>query len=134
MITVLDASAVLAFLQGEPGQDVVGLALQHSQCVVNAANHAEIISKALDRGVNPEVIHTILGELNYTVVEIQAPDGERAGLMRADTRSQGLSLGDRLCLATAQRLKAVVLTADRPWLALNTVLELDIRCIRPNLH
>ena len=30
-------------------------------------------------------------------------------------RGSGLSLGDRLCLATAQRLSAVVWTADTAW-------------------
>ena len=41
--SVLDASAVLAFLQGEPGQGAVLHALQTQRCVVSAANEAEII-------------------------------------------------------------------------------------------
>lgn len=50
--TVLDASAVLAFLQGEPGADLVGQSLQSEHCVVTAANHAEVIAKSLDRGAH----------------------------------------------------------------------------------
>ena len=131
---LLDASAILAFLQGEPGEDTVRRALQASPCWVSAANQAEIISKALDRGGSKETIERILKELQYTVAEVLAADGAQAGWLRATTRHLGLSLGDRLCLATAQRLKSQVLTADRDWLKLATVLGLDIVCIRPETH
>lgn len=133
-VTVLDASAVLAFLQGEPGEDVVRQALQGGSCVVSAANQAEIIAKCLDRGGDPETIKLILTELDYAVVDVTADDGAQAGWMRRDTRNIGLSLGDRLCLAAAQRLKARVLTADRPWIAMACLLDLDIFCIRPDAH
>lgn len=132
--TLLDASAVIAFLQGEPGDDVVRHALQNHHCVVSAANQAEIIAKALDRGVSAEALQAILTELAYTVIDTKAEDGAQAGWMRAQTRPIGLSLGDRLCLATAQRLQAQVLTADRPWLSVAKVMGLDIHCIRPGSH
>jgi PIN domain nuclease of toxin-antitoxin system len=133
-ITILDASAVLAFLQGEPGEDIVRLALQSDSCVVTAANQAEIIAKIVDRGVDAVVFKTVINQLGYPVIDITAQDGECAGWMRGQTRLIGLSLGDRLCLAVAKRLKAVVLTADRPWLAMAQPLGLDIRCIRPEAH
>jgi len=132
--TVLDASAVLAFLQAEPGQEAVADALQNQRCVVTAANQAEIIAKALDRGHSMDSMQLILAELDYDVVDCTAADGLLAGALRTHTRSAGLSLGDRLCLAAALRLKATVLTADRPWLALADTLQLDIRCIRPETH
>lgn len=132
--TVLDASAVIAFLQGEPGHELVQQALQSEPCVVTAANQAEIIAKSLDRGVGSQNIQTILAELAYAVIDIKAEDGVQAGLMRDRTRKLGLSLGDRLCLAVAQRLKAPVLTADRPWLSMAKPLGLDIRCVRPGSH
>lgn len=133
-VTVLDASAIIAFLQGEPGEDLVRQALQLDHCVVSAANQAEIISKSMDRGADPEAIKIILGELAYTVIDIKGEDGAQAGWMRGQTRSIGLSLGDRLCLAVAQRLKAPVLTADRPWLQVAQPLGIDICCIRPDAH
>ena len=131
---VLDASAIIAFLQGEPGSEVVGQALHSQRCVVSAANQSEVISKAMDRGAEPEAIKTILADLAYQVVDIPVGDGEQAGWMRGATRSMGLSLGDRLCLALAQRLKARVLTADRAWLGVSETLSLDILCIRPSSH
>ena len=132
--TVLDASAVIAFLQSEPGHELVQQALQSEACVVTAANQAEVIAKSLDRGVGAQNIQTILAELAYTVIDVKAEDGVQAGLMRDRTRKLGLSLGDRLCLSVAQRLKAPVLTADRPWLVMAKPLGLDIRCVRPGSH
>ena len=73
--TVLDASAILAFLQGEPGEDRVKQALQTEHCVVSAANQSEVIAKSLDRGIDPQAIKTILAELGYTVIDITAEDG-----------------------------------------------------------
>lgn len=133
-VTVLDASAIIAFLQGEPGSEIVGRALHSQRCVVSAANQAEVIAKSLDRGADPDAIKTILADLAYSVVDIPVGDGEQAGWMRGQTKSLGLSLGDRLCLALAQRLKARVFTADRAWLGVSKTLGLDIHCIRPPSH
>ena len=133
-ITVLDASAVIAFLQGEPGAEQVRKALTQGNCAVTAANQAEIVSKALDRGLDAATIEAILAELSYEVIDSTAQDGMQAGWMRTSTRSVGLSLGDRLCLAAAQRLKAIVLTADRPWVSVAKGLQLKVVCIRPVGH
>ncbi len=134
IVTVLDASAIIAFLQGEPGSEVVGRALHSQRCVVSAANQAEVIAKSLDRGADPDAIKMILAELAYSVVDIPVGDGEQAGWIRGQTPSIGLSLGDRLCLALAQRLSARVLTADRAWLETSQTLRLEIQCIRPPAH
>ncbi len=129
--TVLDASAIIAFLQGEPGDVLVQKALQSRYCVVTAANQGEIIAKSLDRGVSAQSVQAILAELDYVVIDIKAEDGVQAGWMRAQTRKLGLRLGDRLCLAVAQRLMARVLTADRSWMPMAQPLGLEIRCMRP---
>ncbi len=131
-VTVLDASAILAFLQGEPGEEMLRLALQSNRCVVTAANQSEVIAKILDSGVEAEAITTMMGQLAYTVIDITAEDGEFSGWMRNQTRTIGMSVGDRLCLAAAKRLKTAVLTSDRPWLTMAQPLGLDIRCIRPD--
>ena len=134
VVTVLDASAVLAFLQGESGQEIVLNALQTERCIVSAANQAEIITKSLDRGLTVETISAVLAELTYTPVDIPVPDAEHAGRMRSLTRNAGLSLADRLCLALASRLKARVLTADSAWLQVADDLGLDIMLIRGEVH
>ena len=115
---------------------MVQQAIQSQNCVVSAANQAEIIAKALDRGGSPDAIQTILAELSYSVIDIKADDGVQAGMMRLFlvTRSAGLSLGDRLCLAVAQRLKAQVFTAGRVWLSVAQALGLEVFCIRRDAH
>ena len=46
----------------------------------------------------------------------------RAALLRPTTKRAGLSFADRACIATAIRLNATVVTADRAW------AELDLPC------
>lgn len=132
---ILDASAILAYLQGEPGWEQIETCLRDaSSCFVPAANQAEIIAKALDKNMAIVELNSILGSLGYQVIAHPPEDGEQAGRLRSTTREAGLSLGDRLCLAAALRLKAIVFTADRPWLNFAETLQLDIRCIRPDKH
>lgn len=132
---ILDASAILAYLQGEPGWEQTETCLRDAvPCFVAAANQAEIIAKALDRGIVIDELLSILASLGYQVIAHPPEDGEQAGRLRSITREAGLSLGDRLCLAAALRLKATVITADRPWLIFAEALQLDIRCIRPDKH
>lgn len=131
---VLDASAILAFLQEEPGHLEVEQALHDRVCLVTAANQCEIVAKLLDRSMQLEAIDAVVADLGYQVVDVTAEDGTRAGHWRNVTRAHGLSLGDRLCLAVAARLQAPVLTADRPWLAVADTLNVQIRCLRPGSH
>ena len=97
---------------------------------MSAANEAEIISKALDRGLTLETITAILAELSYTAVDVTVADGQQAGLMGSLTRSAGLSLTDRLRLALARRLKA----KDCAWTLVGEPLGLDVVLIRGDAH
>ncbi len=53
-----------------------------------------------------------------------------AGLMEPVTRPAGLSLGDRICPALAQRLRCPTLTANRNWLKIADAIGVDVRLIR----
>ena len=125
---VLDASAVLAFLHGEPGADAVYEALVDVS-VASAANWAEILSKFSDEGEDPD---TIAGRLEsegvlfsgLEVLPVTAVDARMIARLRPLARSGGLSLGDRACLALALRLGYGVLTADRQWANLDLGLEI----------
>jgi PIN domain nuclease of toxin-antitoxin system len=50
----------------------------------------------------------------------------RAGLLRSVTRSAGLSLGDRACLALAEQLGQPALTADRAWGTVQISIQVDV--------
>lgn len=108
---VLDASALLAFLQGEPGADRVEEALDGA--VVGAANWAEVAQKVCAAGADWGIASGLLLSYRLTVEPVSVADAEAAAAMWR--RGSGLSLGDRLCLGLAERLGATALTADRAW-------------------
>lgn len=108
---VLDASAVLAFLQGEPGADVVEAELPEG--VIGAANWSEVAQKVRGRSADWTLARSLLLSYGLQVEPVTVDDAE--GAAQLWQRGSGLSLGDRLCLALARRLGVVALTADRAW-------------------
>lgn len=131
-LSVLDASALLAYLGDEAGADIVETALMQG-AVMNAVNWAETLSKLAERGQSPDdVTHrlTTQGLLN-TALQIQSLDAALASeiaKLRLPTRSFGLSLGDRACLALALQRQLPAITSDREWANLN--IGVSIRLIR----
>lgn len=110
---VLDASALLAALNGEPGADRVAAALDSG--VVSAVNFAEVTAGIARGGNSPEQVRAALDALACTVIPADEELAVEVGLMRALTDRARLSLGDRFCLALGRRLRAPVLTTDRQW-------------------
>lgn len=111
-MNLFDASALLVLLQGEPGQDVVVRALEDSSRV-SAANWSETAQKVRQAGASWPLARALLHSYGLTVEPVLADDAERAAeLWRAGS---GLSLADRLCLATGERLDAQIWTADAAW-------------------
>jgi PIN domain nuclease of toxin-antitoxin system len=122
---VLDASALLAVLNREPGADTLTTELM-SHAVISAVNLAEVQRKLVTRGINPDAAWgaalTAVGEVTTFTVQ----HAKTAGSLIAETRSLGLSLGDRACLALALALKAPVYTADRAWKKLKLGVRIHV--------
>jgi ribonuclease VapC len=110
---VLDASALLALIQAEAGSDRVAEVL--GGAVISAINLAEVVTRLADRGVPGQAIRRQLTRLDLGVMPVDEDLAYAAGLLRPATRALGLSLGDRVCIALARRLGAVVLTTDQTW-------------------
>ena len=125
---VLDASALLAGLNGEPGADRVAAALDSA--VVSAVNFAEVVGGLARGGNSPERVRSVLLALACTVVPADEEMAIDAGLMRALTDRAGLSLGDRFCLALCRRLRAPVLTTDRQWALIADDVGVKVEVIR----
>lgn len=130
---VLDASALLAYLHDEEGADAVADAVAGG-AVISAANWAETLSKLAELGHAPDHMAAELeaqGLLHglVEVVPLTAEDALAIAELRPRTRERGLSLGDRACLALAQRLRLPVLTADREWVELDDV-DIPVQPIR----
>lgn len=114
MSFVLDASAVLAYLQNETGAGVVESAMLHGDAVCGAANWSEVSQQLLAKGHDFATISGfLLGHQLVDIVPVTRDDAEWAA--RRYVRGEGLSLADRLCMALGHRLQSVVLTADTAW-------------------
>lgn len=126
MTVVLDASALLAYLQDEPGGKEVEAVLAES--VISSVNWAEIVQKSVAVGVVVDGMRDDLESLGLLITPFTPEDGLVAGQLWLNTRPYGLSLGDRACLSLGFRLNAPVLTCDRIWA--NLSLTLDVRVVR----
>lgn len=110
---ILDASALLAFLLAEPGQDQVAEALLH-QPSMTTVNFAEVAAKYVQRGARAQA-EALAERLPVIMVPVDTDLALRSALMADVTKPFGLSLGDRICLALGARSGLPVLTADRSW-------------------
>jgi PIN domain nuclease of toxin-antitoxin system len=124
--TVLDATALLALLQEEPGAEMVAEAIPHAS--ISTVNLAEVVGKLADAGMPEEAVQGALAGLGIKVIPFDEDLAYRTGLLRPLTSAYGLSLGDRACLALGQRLSQPVLTADRVWASLK--IGVKVRVIR----
>ena len=121
---VLDASALLCLFFAEPGAERVAAVLQAA--LISTVNHAETVAKMVDLGVPIEQLLAFVAGLSFEIVPLDQQTSELAGILRADTRRAGLSLGDRCCLALAKRTGAVALTADRAWATLSVGVRVEL--------
>lgn len=122
MTGVLDASAVLALLNDEPGSDVVRARLDGS--VMSLVNAVEVGTKLVDRGLSEEQTRETLELLDIPMIVLDAELADRSVALRATTRSRGLSLADRVCVALAAREGLPAITADRNWSGLDLPCEI----------
>lgn len=109
---MVDASALLAFVQAEEGADTVEAALDEgARC--GAANWSEVAQKVRAAGRDWDLVRALLASYGIDVVPVDVDDAEWAA--RRWRRGEGLSLADRLCLGLGSRLGLPVLTADASW-------------------
>lgn len=121
---VLDASAVLSVINEEPGSERIAERLE--EAAISAVNLAEVVTKLQDRGFTDQEIDEMLLLLDMDVRIFDSPTAILAGKLRGVTRHAGLSLGDRACLAFAQRENATALTMDKAWAALDIDIAVEL--------
>lgn len=123
---VLDASALLAFVNGERGGDLVAEHL--AEAVISSVNFSEAIAKLVARNLPLAEAVRLIGHTEITVIDFDRSLAEIAGGLIVHTKRFGLSFADRACLALAGRENVQALTADRAWARLT--VGVDIRVIR----
>jgi ribonuclease VapC len=128
---LLDASALLAYLQREPGFEAVREALREG-AGISAVNLAEVVGKLKAKGKDPDRILRRLLAMGLEVLpftlEEALEEALEAGALDPLTRPLGLSLGDRACLAAGKVRRLPVLTTDRSWLGV--VPGVEVRMVR----
>lgn len=112
---LLDASALLALLYEEAGQDEV-LATIMKGAAMSTANVSEVAAGMLESGWKMPETYDAIESFKLDIIPVDLNVAMLGAEYRITTKHLGLSLGDRLCLATAKLFNLPVLTADRNWL------------------
>lgn len=123
---VLDASAALAPILGERGGEEALREFRGAS--ISAVNWAEVVQKAIGTGLDVEWLRADFEGMGVEVAPVEPQHAEHAARLHPRTRSAGLSLADRICVALAAAREAVLLTADGALADLD--LGVEVRLIR----
>ena len=124
---VLDASAILTVIHGEPGQEKLTPELL-AGAIASTVNLAEVQAKLVSRGWAPVEAWEDITSPIREAIPFNEQHARIAGSLVSLTQPLGLSLGDRACLALGMVLKVHVYTADKTWKGLK--LNIRIHVIR----
>lgn len=123
MTAVVDASALLALLFDEPGAQAVAEVVADG-ATMSAINLAEVATVLIRNHRDPQkVLDRVQAQIEvkpFTDVDALAV----AALY--PQAAKGLSLGDRACLALAQRLDAPAVTAEHIWAGLSLDIAVQL--------
>ena len=124
---VLDASALLALLRGEPGAKKVEAAL--GDACMSVVSMAEVASHFHRLGMPPALVDKMLRPLPVTLVPADADLCWEAGRLYAVTADAGLSLGDSFCLAIAKRDNLPAWTVNERWKDVADAAEVKVKVV-----
>lgn len=110
---VLDASALLALLLGEPGAEIVRGKL--AAAVISAVNYSEVLARTTALCGSFDEAKRRVDRQGVEVIPLDDALAAVAATLAPIGKPFGLSLADRSCLALALTRRAPVLTAARDW-------------------
>jgi PIN domain nuclease of toxin-antitoxin system len=122
---VLDASAILAVIGGEPGAEKLTPDLL-ARAVGSAVNLSEVQAKLVSRGWSSEQAWEDATSPVREVLAFDEAQARVAGDLVTQTRHLGLSLGDRACLALGMALRVPVYTAENAWKTLKVGVRVHV--------
>lgn len=126
---VMDASVLIAVFNNEPyDASVPGL---FDNAVISTYNIAEAVNSVLNKkGGDENVIWSYFSNFVQNHYNLDDKLSFEAIKLTKATKSSGLSLGDKYCLALAKLLNVPVYTADRAWKNFEDVIGVQINLIR----
>ena len=122
---VLDASAILAVINAEPGAEKLTPDLL-AGAVGSTVNLAEVQTKLVSRGWSSDEAWEDATSPVREILSFNEEHARLAGDLLTHTRHLGLSLGDRACLALGMALKAPVYTAEKAWKKLKVGVRVHV--------
>jgi ribonuclease VapC len=125
---VMDASALLAWLFQEGGEELVDRMLE--QAAISAVNLAEVLYRSDEAGMDTDDLEQDLTALGLRIVPFTSGEARLVPEVRRAARRerQRLSLADCCCLATGVHLDLPVVGGDQAWESLR--LGIDVHPIR----
>lgn len=118
---VFDSSAFLALVNNEKGSNIAETYISSSY--ISTVNVSEIVSILSSIKVPESDYKHIIRSLVSEIIPFDEKQAYICGALREQTRSKGLSLGDRACLSLAKTLDLPAITADKVWGDLNLGIE-----------
>jgi len=122
---VLDSSAILVALNNEPGSEKLTPAVI-DVAISSTVNLAEVQAKLVGDGMDPAEAWEATRSSVHSAAAFTVAHAEITGDLVSQTRSLGLSLGDRACLALGISLGAPVYTADKTWKHLKLPIRIHV--------
>lgn len=127
MTAAVDASALLALLFDEPGAHTVAEVIAGG-ATVSTVNLAEVATVLTRNHRDPEeVLRPVRAQV--AVEPFTDADALAVAALYPQVSAKSLSLGDRACLALAQRLDTPAVTAEHAWVDLS--IDIAVQLIRP---
>jgi ribonuclease VapC len=128
---VLDASALMALINDEPGAALVEQYIENA--CISSVNFTEVLSKMLEQGVPVDAAQTVLDNFNLDIIAFEQKQIVGTSLLRSQTKQYGLSLADRVCLNLGKLLKLPIITTDQIWKKLKNS-DFNVILARENNH
>lgn len=127
---VLDTSALLSYIKGEPGSESIANIIDQSiMSMINLTEAIIVLSRIkpdqleyYQMAVNELVEHKYQSDYDLMIVASEIAVKYR--------HEHNLSLGDAYCLSLAKVLQLPVYTGDKAWDGLQEKLKIDIKFIR----
>ena len=129
-VAVLDASALLAVVYEEKGAERVEQSVGRG-ALMSTVNWAEALSRMSELGEPVDLAASRARRVvekvgTLALLPFDEAQAEQVARLRVPTKSLGLSLADRACLALGRIHRLPVLTTDRAWRSLHISVKIEV--------
>lgn len=121
---VIDASVLMALLRREPGWEAAEARAEGA--IMSAVNASEALMRSVEKGFTETTVLLLVADRQIAVAPFDADLAVSTARLRPATKRLGLSFADRACIATALRLDATIVTADRAWAGLDLPCAVEL--------